>query len=146
MPEPAIEGPDNGIVTILVPMELHRRRHRKIMLLPGGGVPEVDEPSERRSSRPSAPAADGTLLKALGRAEHWRQALESGAHASIRDLAKDQKINPSYVCRIIRLTLLAPDIVEAILNGRHNPKLELRYLLKAFPVDWDEQREMFQRL
>ena len=90
-----------------------------------------------------APMADGTLLKALGRAEHWRQALEAGSYASIRDLAKAQKINPSYVCRILRLTLLAPDIVEAILNGRQSPKLELRHLLKAFPVDWDEQRALF---
>ncbi len=65
--------------------------------------------------------------------------LEDGTHATIDDLARAEKINQSYVCRVLRLTLLAPHIVEAILDGRQWLELQMNKLLKAFPVEWGEQ-------
>jgi hypothetical protein len=65
--------------------------------------------------------------------------LESGDYATVRDLAKAQAINESYLGRILRLTLLAPKIVEAILEGKQPATLELDDLMKQFPVEWDQQ-------
>src|SRR5262245_24202927 len=75
---------------------------------------------------------DSAMVKAVGRAYRWRGMLEQGEHASITELAAAEKINQSYVCRVLRLTLLAPALVEAILDGRH-PRLQLRTLLNPFP-------------
>jgi hypothetical protein len=66
--------------------------------------------------------------------------LENGAHSTIAEIALAEKINESYVGRVLRLTLLAPDIVEAILSGRQPPKLQLESLLRRFPVAWQGQR------
>ena len=65
--------------------------------------------------------------------------LESGRHATVRDLAKAEAINESYLGRILRLTLLSPTIVDAILEGRQPATLELDDLLKQFPIEWDQQ-------
>jgi hypothetical protein len=67
--------------------------------------------------------------------------LESGEYATIREIATAEKINETYVGRVVRLTLLAPDIVEAILGGRQPAGLQLKDLLRRFPVRWGEQRE-----
>jgi hypothetical protein len=83
------------------------------------------------------------MVKAIARAYRWRGMLEHGAHASITDLAAAEKINQSYVCRVLRLTLLAPGLVEAILDGRHPSRLQLRTLLNAFPADWTAQVHYF---
>lgn len=66
--------------------------------------------------------------------------LESGEYVSINELAAAEKINQSYVCRILRLTLLAPDVVEAILDGRHTAEMTLATMMEPFPVGWQEQR------
>ncbi|MCX7313771.1 MAG: hypothetical protein NTV56_19135 [Alphaproteobacteria bacterium] len=66
--------------------------------------------------------------------------LESGEYTTIREIANAEKINETYVGRVLRLTLLAPDIVEAILNGRQPAELQLEDLLRRFPVGWREQR------
>ena len=66
--------------------------------------------------------------------------LEIGRYATIDELAAAEKINASYVSRILQLTLLAPDIVEAILDGRHAPEMTLRGLMGALSVEWDRQR------
>ena len=68
------------------------------------------------------------------------QILETSVYGTIEELAAAEKINPSYVSRILRLTLLAPDIIEAILDGRHAPGLTLANTMKYFPVLWNEQR------
>jgi hypothetical protein len=65
--------------------------------------------------------------------------LEHGVYASITDLAAAEQINQSYVCRVLRLTLLGPNLVETILDGRHPSRLQLRTLLKPFPSDWTAQ-------
>jgi hypothetical protein len=80
------------------------------------------------------------LVKAIARAFRWRDMLESGTHATIAEIAAREKINGSYVGRVMRLTLLAPDIVEAILGGRQPAGLQLDGLMRWFPVDWRDQR------
>jgi hypothetical protein len=86
---------------------------------------------------------DSTLLKALARAHRWKSLLETGDPASVTELAQSETINLSYLSRILRLTLLAPDIVEAVLDGRQSPTLQLENMLKPFPVEWQAQRKTF---
>jgi hypothetical protein len=83
---------------------------------------------------------DSALVKALARAFRWRRMLESGRYGTIKELAAAEKINESYVCRVLRLTLLAPEIVEEVLNGRHPDGLGLPRLIEAFPAVWTAQR------
>ena len=82
---------------------------------------------------------DNTLVKALARAFRWKRMLDSGEFASVAELAEREGIAPSYMTRVLRLTLLAPDIVEAILDGRQRPKVTLALLLEPFPVEWSKQ-------
>jgi len=84
-------------------------------------------------------AADTTLVKALARAFRWRRMLETGRYGTIDELAAAEKINSSYVSRLLRLTLLAPDIVEAILDGRQPGEMTLPGLMEPFPVEWENQ-------
>jgi hypothetical protein len=83
---------------------------------------------------------DNTLVKALARAFRWKRMLESGEFATIAELAEREGIAPSYMTRVLRLTLLAPDIVEAVLDGRQGPEVTLTQVLEPFPVDWSDQR------
>ena len=82
---------------------------------------------------------DSTLVKALARAFRWKLMLESGEFATIAELAEREGIAPSYMTRVLRLTLLAPDIVEAILDGKQGPEVTLALLLEPLPVEWDKQ-------
>lgn len=84
---------------------------------------------------------DNTLVKALGRAFRWKRLLESGEFATIAELAESEGIAPSYMTRVLRLTLLAPDIVEVILDGKQGPELTLATVLQPFPVEWEEQHD-----
>jgi hypothetical protein len=81
------------------------------------------------------------MVKALARAFRWRDMLEAGVYATVSEIAAAEKINPSYVSRVLRLTLLAPDIVEAILDGRQPLQMTLAGLMRPFPVEWQEQVE-----
>ena len=81
-------------------------------------------------------------MKALARAHRWKRLLESGRYGSLAELAAAEKIDRSYLCRVLRLTLLAPEIVEAILDGRLSPELTMGRLFRPFPVQWEEQRRM----
>jgi hypothetical protein len=83
---------------------------------------------------------DSALVKAVVRAHRWRQMIESGKYASSAELAKAEKVNDSYLSRILRLTLIAPDIIEAILAGRQPSTLQLDELLKPLPAAWNGQR------
>jgi hypothetical protein len=80
------------------------------------------------------------LIKALVRAYRWRRRIESGRVKSITDLAEHEGIADAYVCRLLPLTCLAPDIVEAILDGRQPKSLRLAELLGNGPPVWEEQR------
>ncbi|MBF0268800.1 MAG: hypothetical protein HQL44_09415 [Alphaproteobacteria bacterium] len=120
-------------LTIRIPMTIRRFGGRKQIIVPEGeGVPE------RRSAKP-----DEALLKALARAFKWKRMIEDGQVRSLNELAEAEKLNGSYVSRIFRLTLLAPDIVEAILEGRQPRTLQLADLLEDVPVDWGAQRSEY---
>ncbi|MFC3086260.1 hypothetical protein [Tabrizicola soli] len=112
-------------VTLHIPFRVVKRGGRKEMQLPKGAV------QPRR--------ADNTLIKALARAFRWKRMLESGEFASISELAENEGIAFTYMARVLRLTLLAPDIVEAILDGRQRPEVSLARVLEPFPVEWMSQ-------
>jgi hypothetical protein len=90
------------------------------------------------------PKTDEALLKALARAHRWRRQIEAGEYASITDLAKAERVNESYACRLLRLTLLAPSIVTDILNGRHGSEVMLKQLMQPLPIRWDEQKAILK--
>jgi hypothetical protein len=113
-------------LTVVIPLRVKPRGGRKAMVTPGVLA------LERRQ--------DITLIKAVARAFRWQRMLESGQFATIKDLAAAEKINSSYVSRVLRLTLLAPDIVEAILHGQQPQGTALPGLMEPFPVEWVEQR------
>ena len=113
-------------LTVVIPIRVKPRGGRKAMVTPGVLA------LERRQ--------DITLIKAVARAFRWRRMLESGRFATINELAAAEKINSSYVSRVLRLTLLAPDIVEAILDGRQPEGVTLPGLMDSFPVEWGQQK------
>jgi hypothetical protein len=115
-------------ITVRVPFSVRQCGGRKVVVAPEGA-----------GWAPPRAQVDSTLVKALARAFRWRQMLEDGRYASIAELARAEKINESYVCRVLRLTLLAPDIVEAILDGRR-PDMMLPSLMGPLPADWAQQR------
>ena len=86
------------------------------------------------------PRRDETLIKALVRAHRWRRKIESGQAKSITDLAEQEGVTDAYVCRLLGLTCLAPEIVEAILDGRQRKGLRLAEMLGNGPLGWEEQR------
>ena len=95
------------------------------------------------SGNASLAGFENALIKAIARAHRWRRMIESGEYASITDLAKAHKVNQSYACRLLRLTLLGPEIVGAILGGRLNPAPTVNDLMKPFPLLWAEQMQVF---
>jgi hypothetical protein len=109
-----------------------------------GGRKRVVTPAASPTWSPPPPRVDNTLVKALVRAHRWRNMLESNLFASVRELAKAEKINESYLCRVIRLTLLSPTLTEAILNGSQPETLDLAQLLKSIPIEWHEQEATFR--
>jgi hypothetical protein len=121
--------PTSGVVTIKVPFAVRRRGGRKLVLTPDGAP-----------MPPAAPLVDSTLVKAIARAFRWQRMLETGRYATIKEIARAERINSSYVSRVLRLTLLAPATVEAILEGRADPAPTLAEAMKVFPVDWRLQR------
>lgn len=112
-------------VTIHVPFRLVKRGGRKEMVMPNGA---------EQARKPGT-----TLVKALARAFRWKRMLESGEYATIAELAEREGIAPSYMTRVLRLTLLAPDIVEAILDGKQRPLVTLVRVMEPFPVEWNDQ-------
>lgn len=118
-------------VTIHVPIRFSVRGGRKVIV------------SDAGAERPQ-PRLENALLTALARAHRWRSQIENGDYATITDLAKAHKMNQSYACRLLRLSLLAPSIVTDILNGRQNLKLTLKELAKPFPTCWAQQFSAFQ--
>lgn len=85
---------------------------------------------------------ENTMVKALASAFRWKHMLKAGEFTTIGELAKHEKIAPSYMTRVLRLSLLAPDIIEAILDGRQGPEVTLKKLLDQFPLSWHDQREI----
>ena len=93
---------------------------------------------------PAAPPrfnVDNVLVKALARGFRWRKLLDDGTYSTIKEIAAKERIDASYVADVLRLTLLAPDIVEMILDGRQPPGWQLHRLRKSFPLEWQAQRD-----
>ncbi|WP_123194470.1 hypothetical protein [Pannonibacter phragmitetus] len=111
--------------------------HVPFRIVKRGGRKEMQMPDRVRPER----TPDSSLVKALARAFRWKRMLESGEYATIAELAEREGIAPSYMTRVLRLTLLAPDIVEAILNGKQGPEVTLARVLEPFPVEWAIQTE-----
>src|SRR5436305_617122 len=120
---------DGRTATITIPVTFRQRGGRKQILSPPGATPWSP-----------APRVDTALLKAVVRAHRWRQMLESGEYSSSAELAKAEKVNASYLSRILRLSLIVPDIIDAILSGSQASTLQLDDLLKPLPATWTGQR------
>jgi hypothetical protein len=113
-------------VTLHVPFRIVKRGGRKEMRLPeGAALPRQ---------------ADNALVKGLARAFRWKRMLESGEFNTIGELALREGIAVSYLTRVLRLTLLAPELVEEILDGKQGPEVTLAKMREPFPLEWAEQR------
>jgi hypothetical protein len=115
-----------------------------VSFLQRGGRKQILSPSGTAPWSP-APRVDGALVKAVVRAHRWRHMLERGEYSSSADLARAEKVNDSYLSRVLRLTLIAPDIIEAILSGHQPRTLQLDDLLKPLPAEWERQRSELLR-
>jgi hypothetical protein len=125
--ETRLEG---STLVVWIPMRFQRRGGRKRIVAPDGS--EIAPATK--------PQPDGALVKALARAWQWQRMLDEGVYATISDIGEAENISKSYVSRILRLALLAPDIVEAILAGKTDAELMLESLERPLPVCWEEQR------
>jgi hypothetical protein len=123
---------DGDRLVVRIPMRFQRRGGRKRIVAPDGSeiVPTLK------------PQPDGALLKALARAWRWQRMLDDCVYASVSDIGNAENISKSYVSRILRLALLAPDIVEGILAGTTDQALMLERLERPLPASWEEQRQV----
>ena len=122
---------DGRTLIVRIPMRFQRRGGRKRIVAPDGS--EITPTSKRQP--------DGTLIKALARAWRWQRMLDEGVCGSVSEIGDAENISKSYISRILRLALLAPDIVEAILLGRTDQGLILEQLERPLPASWEEQRQ-----
>ena len=113
-------------------MTWKRRGGRKVIIAPDGGD----------AWAPAKPRPDETLIRALARAHRWKRMLEEGRYRSAAEIAEAEGVTRSFVNRLLRLTLLAPDIVEAILDGRQPKGMQLEELTGKLPSAWEEQRQL----
>ena len=118
-------------ITVRVPLAIRRRPGRRTVVSPEGGP----------ATAPSRTHADPALVKAVARAHRWQRMLDSGRYASVSEMAIAEKIDRGYLGRVLQLTLLAPDIVEAMLDARQPAKLGLPRVLEPVPAEWSEQRQ-----
>ena len=115
------------------PDDLEARGGRKVIVAPDGGD----------AWAPAKPSPDETLIRALARAHRWKRLLEEGRYRSAGELAEAEGVTRSFVSRLLRLTLLAPDIVEAILEGSQPKGVQLEDLTRVMSSGWEEQRRLF---
>jgi hypothetical protein len=118
-----------------VPLSIRRRQNRKLLTPPAGEVSAL-----------GAGGLDVPMIKTLGKAFYWKSLLDEGRYASSNALARMSKLEPGSVAEVLRLTMLAPDIVESILDGSQPRHLDLQTLRgrhDLLPRDWEQQREGF---
>ena len=118
--------------TVHVPMAFQRRGGRKLIVAPDGTAMPAVAPRFNM---------DNVLVKALARAFRWQNMLDAGTYGTIKEIATKERLDPSYVGDVLRLTLLAPDIIEMILDGRQPPSLQFEELRQSFPLVWQTQRD-----
>ena len=123
-------------ITVKVPLTIRRRGGRKQIITPDGASGWVS-PRAR---------IDNTMIKAIARGFRWHKLLETGVYGTIEEIASAEKINPSYVSRLLRATLLASEVVKAILDGRQPPDMTLAVPMKPSGVLWATQSKGFQDL
>ena len=121
---------NSDVISVDLPMTFKLRGGRKVIVLPDG---------TQGSPAPMA-TIDNTMIKAIARAFRWQKLLENGTYGCLEEIARAEKIGSSFVSRVVRLALLAPDIVEAILAGKQPADLTLKDLIAPFPVEWAGQR------
>ena len=124
---------DREVISIDIPMTFKKRGGRKIIVLPDGAHGHPEQKA----------TIDNTMVKSIARAFRWQRLLENGTYSCLDDIARSEKISASFLSRYYRLALLAPDIVEAILDGRQPAHVTLKDLMCPFPVAWDRQRALF---
>jgi hypothetical protein len=124
---------DGETITVHIPLTFTKRGGRKLVVTPDGA------PWAPR------PRVDNAMVKAVARAFRWRKMLDDGVHATLEELARAKGVHATYVSRVLRLTLLAPEIVEAILEGRQPTEVQLENLLDEFPLEWKGQRRALAR-
>ena len=127
-------------VTVSVPLTIRRRGGRKQIIGPDGAVARQGDGGEGVVPVRGDPA----LIKALARGFRWRRMLEEGRYASISEMAKAEGVERGYVGSLLRLTLLPPAMVEAILAGRQPQAVTLPALIDGVPVGWEEQKAAFK--
>ena len=124
---------DGETLIVQIPLRLRKRGGRKLMVVPEGAT----------AWAPQRARVDTAMVKAIARAFRWHRLLEIGVHATVEEIAAVEKVNSSYVGRVLRLSLLAPDIVEMIVDGRQSASLQLDRLLRPFPIGWEQQTREF---
>ena len=119
---------DPKTLRVLVPLTLQKRNGRPRILPP--------DDAELNQSNGQNP---GTL-KAIGRAWAWRRQLENGKMGTVRDIARAEKINDSYVSRFLRLAYLSPDVIEALVLERRTSAVRIEDLVGVAELPWSEQK------
>ena len=120
--------PPVGTISVHVPFTIRKYGGRKQVVTPNGAPVAIEKTR-----------IDSTLVKALARAFRWKKMLESGQFTTITELAEHENLALTYMTRVLRLSLLAPDLGEAILEGEQPPEMTLATLLEPFPVEWEGQ-------
>lgn len=136
MAKPKIKS-DGRTITVRVPISIRKRGGRKVVLVLDGTMHE--------SNKLYCQRVDNAMVKALARAFRWQEMLESQKYSTVAEIASKEHINESYVSRLLRLTLLAPDIVEVILDGKQSPAMTLATLMPRLPAIWKDQRSAIER-
>jgi len=128
-------SPDGRTLTVRVPMTFRRQSGRKRVIAPDG--------EEAAPAAPPPPVPESALSRSLAPAFHWQRQLEDGTRTSLGAITRPEKLCPTCVTRTLRLTLPAPDIIEAILEGRLGGAAMLQRLAKGVPVAWEEQHRFW---
>lgn len=121
----------DGKITVTVPIRMVRKGKTHILCAANASTPF------------ELPEVRSNIVKALVTAFRWKALLDSGEASSMKDIANKERLGDNYVSRLLKLTLLAPDIIEAILNGKQPKTLNLIDMLTFMPLDWSEQRRKF---
>jgi hypothetical protein len=124
----------NGQRVTVVPLTIKRRQNRKVLTPPPSSLPDA-----------TVGGFDESMIRTLGKGFHWQKQLDEGRYAHVSDLARKQKLERGWVSEILRMTLLAPDIITAIVEGRQPRHVNLHALrgrIDIIPRDWNEQRRL----
>ncbi len=123
---------EDGKITITVPIRMVKKGKTHILCAVGSAPMLFEQPEVKNN-----------IVKALVTAFSWKARLDSGEASSMKDIGDKERLGDNYVSRLLKLTLLAPDIVEAILSGKQPKTLNLVDMLTFMPLEWQEQRRKF---